>query len=90
MFFVTLIKFRLGWSGEEFMERTRELLRTAEKIPGVKVISMYWTLGRYDAVLISECPDEKTYLKIAIRLSDLASTETMVSIPGEEAQKLIE
>ena len=36
------------------------LTKVIEQQPmGVKIQSVYWTLGRYDVVLIGEVPDEK-------------------------------
>ena len=60
----------------------------AEK--GVKIIGFYWTLGRYDTVLIMEAPDEKTAMKTNLMISDFISTETMVAVSREEAIKLVE
>ena len=60
----------------------------AEK--GVKIIGFYWTLGRYDTVLIMEAPDELTALKNNLMVSDFVSTETMVAVSREDAIKLVE
>jgi uncharacterized protein with GYD domain len=51
---------------------------------------MYFTLGRYDVVLVSECPDEKAHMKISMQFGELASSESMVAVPAEEAEKLVE
>ena len=51
---------------------------------------MYLTLGRYDAVLVSDCPDEKAHMKVAMQFGDLASSESMVAVPIEEAEKLLD
>ena len=57
---------------------------------GNKLFGAYWTLGRYDVVLISEAKDEKTMMKQVMRIGDLLSTETLVAVPREEALKLVE
>lgn len=88
MLFVTLIRFRRKPTKAD-LERTNKELQSAAVKAGSKIISFYWTLGRYDAVLISECPDEKTHMKIAIQFGDLVSTESMVAIPRAEAEKLV-
>jgi uncharacterized protein with GYD domain len=57
---------------------------------GVKIVNIYWTLGRYDAVVITEGPDEKTAMRWLLRWGDLLSTETLVAVTREEAIKLVE
>jgi len=77
------------WRGKptrESIERSNKILASE---PRVKVLGFYWTLGRYDSVLIAEGPDEKTVLKMLLQVGDYAATETMVAIPREEAMKLL-
>jgi len=75
---------------------TKELVVQSGKLveqmvkEGGKILGMYWTLGRYDAVLIAEAKDEKTFMKMAIRWGDMVSTETLVAVSREEALKLLE
>jgi uncharacterized protein with GYD domain len=85
MFFVTLTKFKKKL-GKAELDKTTEIIRTS---PKVKVQAIYWTFGRFDAVLIAEAPDEKTYMKFAIQFHDYATTETLLGVPREEAIKLV-
>jgi uncharacterized protein with GYD domain len=55
---------------------------------GIK-LQQYWTLGRYDAVLIIEAPTEKDAMKMLIPWQEVIETETMVAVPREEAIKLL-
>ena len=57
---------------------------------GVKFLNIYYTLGRYDVIAIFDAPDEKTAMRGLMRLGDIENTETLVTIPREEATKLIE
>jgi uncharacterized protein with GYD domain len=57
---------------------------------GGKIVNIYWTLGRYDAVVITEGPDEQTAMRSLLRWGDLLSTETLVAVTREEAIKLVE
>jgi uncharacterized protein with GYD domain len=57
---------------------------------GSKVLGWYWTLGRYDVVLVIEGKDEKTIMRSLIRFGDLFSTETLIAVSREEAIKLVE
>ena len=85
MIFISLNRFR--------RKATKEDIKTSNKVlasdPKVKVLAFYWTLGRYDSVLILEAPNEKTAMKILAQVGDYAATETMVAIPREQAIKLL-
>ena len=56
---------------------------------GVKLLGFYWTLGRYDTVVIVEAPNEKTVVKANIRVGDIVATETLAAVTMEEAIKLV-
>ncbi len=77
------------------VKQTKEVIaqgdRIAEKLSkeGVKVLSHYWTLGRYDDVITFEAPDEKAAMKVAFMASDLINSETLVAIPRSEGVKLL-
>lgn len=88
MLFVTLVRLRKKLSKAD-IERVKAGLKASEK-SGAKTLGMYFTLGRYDVVLVSDCPDEKAHMKIAMQFGDLAISESMVAVPVEEAEKLIE
>jgi len=88
MIFITLARFK-GKPTKESIAQSTKLLGQAVK-EGAKFLGMYWTLGRYDAILITEAKDEKAFMKAIIRWGDLVSTETLVALPREEAVKLLE
>ncbi|MGD1061525.1 MAG: GYD domain-containing protein [Methanomassiliicoccales archaeon] len=88
MRFISLIKFK----GKPTKEKIAQNIKCIEKATtkyGVKIVSIDWTLGRYDSVVIMEAPDEKTALQMSLRRSDCMATETLVAIPAKEARKLI-
>ena len=88
MIFICLGKFR--------RKPTKEALPQASKLfeqmtkEGAKFLGIYWTLGRYDAVAIVEGPDEKTAMRALVRMGDVMSTETLIAVPREVAEKLVE
>ena len=57
------------------------------KKKGIKILGFYWTLGRYDDVVIFEAPSEKYAMKLAIDVREDVTTETMRAIPREEGLK---
>lgn len=75
---------------------TKEVIAKANKIAekmskeGIKLISHYWTLGRYDDVVTFEAPDEKAAMKLAFIISDFVKSETLVAISRTEGIKLLE
>ena len=87
MIFINLGKMR--------KKPTKEMTADAAKMiegfkkRGIKILAWYWTLGRYDTVIIAEAPNEKEAMKIAIEAADFVVTETLVAIPREEAIKLL-
>jgi uncharacterized protein with GYD domain len=88
MIFITFGKWRKKPT-KEAIAQTSKLFEQIVK-EGNKIIGIYWTLGRYDAVLIGEAKDEKACMRAAVRWGDMMSTETLVAVPREEAIKLVE
>ncbi len=89
MIFVSLGKFRKKPTKEMTDEVSKMTVEMAKK-EGIKILSFYWTLGRYDTVVTMEAPDEKAAMKMNLMVNDFVSTQTMVALPREEAIKLVE
>jgi len=88
MIFITLAKWRRKPTKETVAQSTKLFEQMVKE--GSKIIGRYWTLGRYDAVVITEGKDEKTAMKSLLRFGDAVSTETLVALTREEAIKLLE
>jgi len=73
---------------KENTDRATKILDELKK-KGIKILGFYWTLGRYDDVVIFEAPSEKDAMKLAIDVREDVTTETMVAIPREEGLKLL-
>ena len=86
MFFIILGRLKRKPTKEN-VERMDKALKDPKPI--VKIHSHHWTLGRYDAVMLVEAPDEKAALAFTFDFADFASTETLVAIPREEAVKAV-
>ncbi len=88
MRFISLIKFK----GKPTKQKIAQNIKCIEKATakhGVKIVSIDWTLGRFDSVVIFEAPDEKTALKMSLKRGDCMATETLVAIPAEVGRKFI-
>ena len=59
------------------------------KQKGIKILNWYWTLGRYDVVVVFEALNEIEALKLNLGFADIVATETMVAIPRQEAIQLL-
>ena len=59
------------------------------KKKGINILNWYWTLGRYDTVVVFEAANEKEALKFALGVADFVATETLVAIPRQEAIELL-
>jgi uncharacterized protein with GYD domain len=88
LIFITLGRFRKKPTKEMFVQM-QKLFEESVKSGG-KILSYHWTLGRYDGIVISEAPDEKTLMKELLKFADFVSTETLVAVSAEDAGKLLE
>jgi uncharacterized protein with GYD domain len=87
LIFISLGRFKKKPTYEMSAQATKML--DDMKMNGIDLLGFYWTLGRYDTVLIFDAPSEKDAMKIAINVAELVATETMVAFPREEATKLL-
>jgi uncharacterized protein with GYD domain len=71
-------------------ERAAAFKATAEKM-GVKVTGIYWTLGAFDGVIVSEAPDEETATAALLHLGSLGNirTQTARAYDPTEMQKIL-
>ncbi len=88
MIFVILGTFMKKPTKDMTDEVTKLTKEMAEK-ENIKILSFYWTLGKYDTVVTMDAPNEKAAMKMNMIVSDFVSTQTMVAIPREEAIKLV-
>jgi len=65
--------------------------KKAFKAMGAEVKAFYLVLGRYDAVVIGEAPDDETATKLALAIGSHGSirTETLRAYPEDEYRKII-
>lgn len=71
-------------------ERASKFKAAAQKA-GVTVKEIYWTMGRYDVVLILESPDDKTVVGVMLGLASLGNvkTQTMRGFIASEMKEII-
>ena len=66
--------------------------RKAGEALGAKLTAFYLTMGQYDAVIISEAPDDETVAKLALAAGGRGNvrTETLRAFTEDEARRLAE
>ena len=87
MIFVSLGKMRRKPDKAMAGEATEKVAEFKKK--GITILNWYWTLGRYDTVVVCEAANEKEALKFSLGVAEFVSTETLVAIPRQEAVNLL-
>jgi uncharacterized protein with GYD domain len=90
--YVTLIKYTQ--QGVENMKESPNRLATAKELfksMGAEIKAFYLAMGNYDAVVISEAPDDETAMKLALTTGSAGAirTETQRVFPEDEYRKII-
>ena len=90
--YVTLINYTQ--KGAENMKESPARLEAAKQLfnsMGAELKAFYLTMGRYDAMVISEGPDDETATKLAMTIGSLGAvrTETLRAFTEEEYRQLI-
>ncbi len=86
MWFITLVKMRKAPKPEEAEAMNKMMMEAAEKM-GIKIHQGFMTLGRYDAVWISEAADISGPMRMSMMGADSAEAETLVATSYEDAMK---
>jgi uncharacterized protein with GYD domain len=89
--YVTLIHYtEQGVKTFKELSRRLEETRKAGEAVSAKLVAFYLTMGQYDAVVISEAPDDETVAKLALAAADRGNvrTETLRAFDEDEAKRL--
>jgi uncharacterized protein with GYD domain len=92
MTFIATIKFtgKGAAAAKDTVTRANAFKNTAKKM-GVKVQSIYWTLGRFDGVLIFEADDEETATAAMLHLASqgYVNTQTARAFKASEMEAIL-
>ncbi len=90
--YLTLIKFTERGIQEikDTCKRAAEFKAHASK-HGVQVKEQYWTLGRFDGLIVFEAPDDETATAAMLSLSSrqYVTTQTLRSFNAAEMAKMV-
>jgi uncharacterized protein with GYD domain len=82
MLFIALVKFNTSLSKEVVAQNLKDM--EADSKGHIRYLGIYWTLGRYDTVVLFEAPDEKAAMNMAFKRADRMDIETLVAVPADE------
>jgi uncharacterized protein with GYD domain len=91
--YVTLIHYtEQGVKTFKDLKSRLEETRRAGETMGAKLNAFYLTMGQYDAIVISEAPDDATVAKLALAAGGRGNvrTETLRAFDEDEAMRIAE
>ena len=90
--FITLIRYTQKGienikQGPARLDAARQVFRAM----GAEIKEFYSVMGRYDAVVIGEAPDDETVAKLAMAIGSQGAirTETLRAFPEDEYRRII-
>jgi uncharacterized protein with GYD domain len=89
--YVTLIRYtEQGIKTFKDLPRRLEETRKAGEPLNATLVAFYLTMGQYDAVVVSEAPDDETVAKLALAAGGRGNvrTETLRAFTEDEAKKI--
>ncbi len=81
MLFIALAKFKKQLSKEVVTQNMKDI--ESDTKGHIKYLGIYWTLGRYDNVVMFEAPDEKAAMNMVLKRADRMDIEMLVAIPAD-------
>ncbi len=91
--YITLYKFTDQGirTVKDTVKRVKAVKEAASAV-GIRVIGVWWTLGQYDLVAISEAPDDETGTRflLAVGMQGNVRTETMRAFSEEEMERIVQ
>ena len=90
--YVTLLKFTdKGIQAIKDSPKRVEAARQMAKAAGAQIKAVYYVMGRYDAVVISEAADDETAVRMALTggMQGNVTSETLRAFPDDEFMKIV-
>jgi len=83
MRFIALAKFRTKLTEDIVAQNIRDIDEDVKD--GIQYREIYWTLGKYDTVVIFDAPDEKAAMNMVLKRADRMEIETLVALPADKS-----
>jgi uncharacterized protein with GYD domain len=81
MLFIGLAKFKKQLTKEVVAQNLKDI--ESDTKGQVKYLGIWWTLGKYDTVVMFEAPDEKAAMNMALKRADRMEIVTLVAVPAD-------
>jgi len=81
MLFIGLAKFKKPLTKEVVAQNLKDI--ESDTKGQVKYLGIWWTLGKYDTVVMFEAPDEKAAMNMALKRADRMEIVTLVAVPAD-------
>ena len=82
MLFIALAKFKKNLSEEVIAQNLKDI--ETDTKGQIRYLGIYWTLGRYDTVVMFEAPNEKVAMNMVLKRADRMEIEILVAMPADE------
>ncbi len=82
MLFIALVKFKTQLSKEVVAQNTKDIEDDMKR--EISFLGIYWTLGKYDTVVIFEAPNERVAMNMMLKRADRMEIETLVAVPAHK------
>jgi uncharacterized protein with GYD domain len=89
--YITLIRYtQQGIETFKDLEGRLEETRRVGEANGARLVDFYLTMGQFDAVVVSEAPDDETIAKLALAAGGRGNvrTETLRAFTEDEAKRI--
>ncbi|MBP1929972.1 uncharacterized protein with GYD domain [Methanolinea mesophila] len=81
MLFIALVKFSKKLTKDVVEQNLKDI---EEDTKGqITYRGIYWTLGKYDTVVLFEAPDEKAAINMVLKRADRMKIDTLVAVPAD-------
>jgi uncharacterized protein with GYD domain len=81
MLFIALAKFRTKLDRETIAQNLSDI--ESDTKAQIRYLGIWWTLGKYDTVVMFEAPDEKAAMNMVLKRADRMEIETLVAVPAD-------
>lgn len=81
MLFIAMVKFKKQLTKEVVEQNMKDIESDTEG--EIKYKGIWWTLGKYDTVVMFEAPDEKAAMNMVLKRADRMDIEMMVAVPAD-------
>lgn len=90
--YITLVNFTdQGIRNVKDTTKRAKAFQTLGGKTGIELKGIYWTMGRYDVVVVTEAPDDETISRAMLSLGSIGNvrTETLRAFSAKEMDKLV-